>query len=156
MSPRAALRLHTLGFRDVYDYVPGKVDWLAHGLAREGASAEHPTAGDLMRDDVPRCRLDDSAQTVALEIATSDYGFAVVLGDDDVLLGRVRKSAIEHTTGSVGSVMEPGPSTIRPHLAIEDLRQQMRDHDLKTALVTTPEGRWLGVIKRDDVEAAEH
>ena len=32
MSPRAAWRLESLGFSHVYDYVAGKIDWLAAGL----------------------------------------------------------------------------------------------------------------------------
>jgi len=32
MSPRAASRLESLGFRDVYDYAAGKADWFAAGL----------------------------------------------------------------------------------------------------------------------------
>ena len=155
MSPRAALRLETLGFQDVYDYVPGKVDWLAHGLPREGASAGRATAGDVVRHDVPRCGIDDSIPTVAQRIAASDYGFAVVLGPNDVLLGRVRKSALEEGTGTAASVMEPGPSTIRPHTTVEDVTKQMRDRDLRTMLVTTPEGYWLGAIRREDIEAAK-
>jgi hypothetical protein len=35
-SPRAACRLETLGFGEVYDYVAGNVDWLAHNLPIEG------------------------------------------------------------------------------------------------------------------------
>jgi|SRR5579884_689362 predicted transcriptional regulator len=153
MSPRAALRLETLGFRYVYDYVPGKVDWLAHGLPREGASAGRATAGDVVHHDVPRCGIDESIQTVAQRIAASDYSFAVVLGPNDVLLGRVRKSALEDATGTVAAVMESGPSTIRPHSTIKDVARQMRNRDLRTMLVTTPEGHWLGAIRREDVEA---
>jgi len=32
MSPRAASRLESLGFRDVYDYAAGKADWFNAGL----------------------------------------------------------------------------------------------------------------------------
>jgi rhodanese-related sulfurtransferase len=39
MSPRAACRLELLGFTQVYDYVAGKADWLAHGLPTEGEQA---------------------------------------------------------------------------------------------------------------------
>ena len=46
MSPRAAWRLESLGFTKVYDYVPGKTDWLAAGLPREGDEG----ARRLMRD----------------------------------------------------------------------------------------------------------
>jgi CBS domain-containing protein len=153
MSPRAALRLETLGFREVYDYVPGKVDWLAHGLPTAGTSSGHPTAGSLVRGDVVRCRLDDPIESVAPSIQSSDYGFALVLGDGGVVLGRVRRSAVEERDRrSVEAVMEPGPSTIRPHVPADEAGQQMADHDLKTLLVTTPEGSLLGVLRREDVE----
>ena len=36
LSPRAAARLEELSFREVYDYVAGKADWLAAGLPSEG------------------------------------------------------------------------------------------------------------------------
>jgi hypothetical protein len=39
MSPRAACRLAALGFAEVYDYVAGKVDWLARNLPVEGTDA---------------------------------------------------------------------------------------------------------------------
>lgn len=75
-----------------------------------------------------------------------------------MVLGRVRKSAIagagQHET--LEEIMEPGPSTIRPNMAAKDVTQQMREDDLRTMLVTTPEGRLLGVLRREDVEAAKH
>lgn len=156
MSPRAASRLETLGFQEVYDYAAGKVDWLAHGLPREGTTADQPTAGDLVRRDAVQCRLDDPVQDAAQKMAASEYGFALVVNDDGVLLGRVRHSAIAGASGTVESQMEPGPSTIRPHVPVDEARQVMRDHDLKTMLVTTPEGHLLGVLRREDAEAAQH
>ena len=36
MSPRAAWRLEALGFGGVYDYVAGKVDWIAAGYLPNG------------------------------------------------------------------------------------------------------------------------
>lgn len=32
MSPRAAWELESLGFAQVFDYVPGKTDWFASGV----------------------------------------------------------------------------------------------------------------------------
>ncbi len=55
MSPRAAWRLEGLGFEKVYDYVPGKADWFASGLPKEGRLASVPTIGDAARRDVPTC-----------------------------------------------------------------------------------------------------
>jgi rhodanese-related sulfurtransferase len=45
LSPRAAWRLESLGFKEVYDYAGGKADWLANGFAT-GRSAR---AANLMR-----------------------------------------------------------------------------------------------------------
>ena len=55
MSARAAWRLEELGFAQIYDYVPSKIDWFANGLPREGEAAGVPWAGDLARDDAPTC-----------------------------------------------------------------------------------------------------
>src|SRR6266516_4054802 len=59
MSPRAAWRLESMGFTQVYDYTAGKLDWLAAGLATEGSNAQRPRAGDVARGDVPTCGLDE-------------------------------------------------------------------------------------------------
>ena len=42
MSSRAAWRLESLGFGDVYDYVDGKLDWMAAGLANSSATTDAP------------------------------------------------------------------------------------------------------------------
>lgn len=64
MSPRAACRLETLVFVDVYDYVAGKVDWLAHNLPTEGAGASAPTAGSRLRHDAPTAGPDETLAAV--------------------------------------------------------------------------------------------
>ncbi len=60
MSPRAAWRLESVGFRDVHDYVDGKLDWMAAGLPTEGSNALRPRAGEVARKDVPICGLQES------------------------------------------------------------------------------------------------
>ena len=56
MSARAAWRLEeTLGFPNVYRYTPGKADWLAAGLSREGELAAVLRIGDVADRDVPTC-----------------------------------------------------------------------------------------------------
>ena len=59
MSPRVAWRLEGLGFEKVYDYMPGKADWLASGLPKEGKLANIPTLGEAARRNVPTCGLRD-------------------------------------------------------------------------------------------------
>jgi hypothetical protein len=123
--------------------VPGKVDWLARGLSTQGEKAEAPRVGRLARDDAATCRLGDPAERVRELIEASPYGFCLVLAEDGTLLGRVRRSAPER--------MEPGPSTVRYDLGVEELRERLEKRDLKTAIVTTPEGKLIGVVRRADL-----
>ena len=53
------------------------------------------------------------------------------------------------------AVMEPGPSTVRPDIAAGELAERLRKRDLKTAVVSDPEGRLIGVVLRRDLEAAD-
>lgn len=156
MSPRAACRLETLGY-DAYDYAPGKVDWMAHGLPVEGSLAARPTALSLIREDIATCALEDRADDVEQRIDGTAYGFALALSRSGVVLGRVRRSTLEGADSSarVEAVMEPGPSTIRPHLTIEELSGRLARSDARTLIVTDPEGKLLGVVRRGDVEAAD-
>jgi CBS domain-containing protein len=155
LSPRAACRLETLGFTEVYDYAVGKVDWLAHNLPVEGDDPEPPTAGRVARDDVVRCALDDRVGDVRERIGPSPYGFALVVAAGGVLLGRLRGSALDCDPAlTVEEVMEPGPSTVRPHKAADELARRLAEEDLQWAVVTDPEGRLIGVASRKDLERA--
>jgi CBS-domain-containing membrane protein len=147
LSPRAACRLETLGFEAVYDYVPGKVDWLARGLPTEGDEAPPPRVGKLARHDVATCGLKDRVE----EIQTSPYGFCLVLAEDGTVLGRVRRSDMNGHTAE--DAMSPGPSTVRYDLPVGELRERLDKKGLKTAIVTTPEGKLIGVVRRKDLES---
>jgi rhodanese-related sulfurtransferase len=156
MSPRAACRLATLGFEHVYDYVPSKVDWMARGLPLEGTKASEPRTIDFARHDVASCRLTDRAEDVAPQVAASPYGFALVLSDTGVLLGRLRRTALEGDPHArAEEIMEPGPSTVRADSNPSELAERLRAANLTTAVITDPDGRLLGVtgiadLTRDD------
>ncbi len=47
--------------------------------------------------------------------------------------------------------MEPGPSTVRADTAIDVLRERLASRGLSTAVVTTPEGVLLGIVRRADL-----
>ncbi len=152
MSPRAACRLEALGFEQVYDYVPGKVDWLARGLPREGTKAGERRAIDVARDDVVTARLDERVGDVRQRVEASHYGFAFVVGENVTLLGRLRRASLEGDPNArAEAVMEPGPSTVRADTAIDVLRERLASRGLSTAVVTTPEGVLLGVVRRADL-----
>jgi rhodanese-related sulfurtransferase/CBS domain-containing protein len=152
MSPRAAARLSSLGFERVYDYAVSKVDYLARGLPREGEKAGETRAADLLRDDVVRCRPEDPIDRVRSEIESSPYGFALVLDEDEIVLGRLRRSALEDTAARTAEdAMEAGPSTIRADTSLEKLRERLEGAGLNFAIVTTPDGVLMGIVCRADL-----
>lgn len=153
MSPRAACRLATLGFEHPYDYMPGKVDWLARALPCEGEKANESRVIDLARDDVITCRLTDPTGAVRDRVDASPYGFAFVLSDGGVLLGRLRKATLEGAPESLAEeVMEPGPSTVRADTAPAELLDRLVRRELTGAVVTDPEGHLMGLVRRDDLQ----
>ena len=149
MSPRAACRLEALGFEQVYDYAPGKVDWLAHGLPTENEGKLPERAGDAADDRVVTCGLDDQVGPVRAKVAGSPFGFALITTDNGVVCGRLRKAVLEgDPEARAEDVMEPGPSTVRPHVPLDGLHKRLAERNLRFAIVTTPEGRLLGVVRR--------
>jgi CBS domain-containing protein len=155
MSPRAACRLEALGFAEVYDYVAGKADWLAHNLPVEGDHAGAPTAGRAARDDAVTCGLEEPIGEVRKRIERSPYGFGLVTAAGGVLLGRLRGTSLDCDPSlPAEDVMEPGPSTVRPDIAAPELAARLAERGLRWAIVTNPEGRLLGVARREDLERA--
>ena len=154
MSPRAACRLETLGFADVYDYTAGKAEWLAYALPSEGERTDRPRVAQFARDDVATCRLDDAIGAVRERVPASPYGFGLVLSASRVLLGRLRRSVLDGNSAAIaGEVMEAGPSTVRPDADPAELAVRLTRRELKTAIVTTPDGRLVGVVRTADLPA---
>ena len=151
MSPRAAWRLESLGFTEVYDYVAGKVDWLAAGLQTQGTNAERPRAADVASRDVPTCRLDERLGDVRQRAMSAGWDASVVVNEEGIVLGLLRAAELEGEPGmSVGQAMRPGPSTFRPFVGIEEMAKYMTDHDLASAPVTASDGKLIGLLRRDD------
>jgi CBS domain-containing protein len=133
------------------------VDWLARGLPREGEKASPPRVVDYARDDVVTCGLSDSVAEVRGRVENSPYGFALVVADGGVLLGRLRRAALAGDPAlRAEDVMEPGPSTVRADTSPDKLAERLRAAELKTALVTTPDGVLLGVVRARDLVAVQN
>ncbi len=153
MSPRAAWRLESLGFTKVFDYVAGKTDWMASGLPVEGKLADYPRAGSVARTDIPTCPLTDRLGNARDRTLDADQNVCVVVNDDRIVLGRLRGDALRGDPGAtVESVMESGPTTIRPDEPLEAIVERMRDQRVASILVATSEGRLVGILYRKDAE----
>ena len=94
MSPRAAWRLESLGFTQVFDYVAGEQDWFAYGLPREGKLAGVPHAGELARRDTPTCRLTDRIGDVRDQAWGTGWNACVVVNEERIVLGLLREQAL--------------------------------------------------------------
>lgn len=77
-----------------------------------------------------------------------------MLNEQRIVLGRVRKSALNDAdeNASAESVMEAGPSTVRPNTPARELVERLETRGLKTAIVTTPDGCLVGVFHRTDAQ----
>ena len=77
-----------------------------------------------------------------------------MVANDGTLLGRLRKAMLDADPAArAEQVMEAGPSTIRPDRPLAELAERLRRRNLRTAVVTTPDGKLLGVVLRADMEA---
>jgi CBS domain-containing protein len=106
-----------------------------------------------MRDDIALCRPTDRTSQVRELIERSPYPFALVTSEDRTVLGRAPSSALDPDSDQpVWNVAEPGPKTFRPHASAENVAEVLADKDLRWAIITTPEGRLLGIASREDLE----
>jgi Mg/Co/Ni transporter MgtE len=137
----------------VIDYVPGKLAWYEDNQPRQGKAVEETWIGDVADPEVPTCGLKDRIGDVRGR--TGDWDTCVVVGPGRVVLGLLRKAELEGDPSATAErVMRPGPKTFRPNVTLEELLKSMREHDIQTnSLVTTGEGKLLGVISRADAEA---
>ena len=153
MSARAAWRLVSLGFDEVYRYTAGKEDWIANSLPTEGSEADAPRAGDVADRNAPRCALADRVGDVRDRVRSAGGASGIVLNDEGVVLGRVRGKALDgDPERAVEAVMEAGPTTVRPSEPLPALIERMQQRTVSSIVVTNSDGVFLGVLRREDGE----
>jgi len=151
MSPRAAARLETLGFREVYEYKAGKLDWMAAGLPTEGENSLHPRAGDAARKDIPVCSLTERLGDVRDRVKSAGGDAAIVVDGNRVVLGLLRsKELAQDPALLIEQAMRPGPSTFRPYVSLHEMAHFMEEHNVDSSPVTTSDGKLVGLLYRTD------
>jgi CBS domain-containing protein len=152
VSPRAAWRLETLGFAEVFDYGDGKLDWMAAGLPTEGSNAAKPRAGDLARNDTPTCRLDERLAEVRDRVRGLGWDAVVVVNEERVVLGLLRSKELDSEGDQlIEQAMRPGPSTFRPYVSRAEMTSFMEEHGLDSSPITTSDGRLVGLLLKKDL-----
>jgi hypothetical protein len=111
MSPRAAARLASVGFEQVYDYVAGKADWASFGLPIEGEHDSGTRVGAYVRTDVPAPRPGDRMPNVRQRVRVEGRDTCFVTDQSGVVVGRIGRAALGGSDDdSVEAVSRPaGP-----------------------------------------------
>lgn len=143
MSPRAAWRLERLGFGPVYDYAAGKVDWMAAGLATVRSDRSERRALDVAVREPLVC--DPATPVKDLPGGQS----VIVVNEHGIVLGRVPAGRDETEGRTAEEVMLPGPTTVRANEPLDPLLERMGARGVAEVVVTSPEGRLLGVVPHD-------
>ena len=147
------MRLEMLGFTQVFDYAAGKADWTSTGLSTEGTEVGRPRAGNVPQRGTPTCSLTDRLGDAWDRAQDADQNVCIVVNADGVVLGRLRGDRLQGDPGAaIESVMEEGPTTIRPDASLQEISERMRKRGVGSILVTDPEGRLLGILYRDRAE----
>jgi rhodanese-related sulfurtransferase/CBS domain-containing protein len=156
-SARAAWRLSSLGFTQIYRYAHGKEEWLAYGLPVEGTDARLQGAGDVANLDVPTCSRGDKVIEVREKVNKDGWDSCVVVNDDLIVLGLLRKGDLEKApqNWSAEEAMDRDPGAFRLNAPVDDVAQYILEKGLDSALVTTPDGKLFGIIRKVELEQAK-
>lgn len=82
-------------------------------------------------------------------VADLGTGSVIVVNEHGIVLGRVRAADSDDADATAEAVMEPGPATVRAHEPLDELLARMRRRHVDEMIVTTPEGRLLGVVNAE-------
>jgi Mg/Co/Ni transporter MgtE len=86
-------------------------------------------------------------------VRVGGWDTCIVVNEQRVVLGRLgRRALAADTDESVEEAMTPGPSTVRPSIGVDALLERIRVRKLSSFLVTTPDGRLVSLVLREDIE----
>ncbi|MFB4277310.1 MULTISPECIES: rhodanese-like domain-containing protein [unclassified Nonomuraea] len=155
LSPRAAHRLERLGFREVYDYGVGKMDWLSADLPYDGHAA---LVSQNVRRDPVTAVLDDPLGSLTERIIADPAGLAVVVDEDDVVQGIIGSRELKGADldDTAESAMRLGTTTVRPSEELEPLVQRMDRAKVDHVVVTQADGTLVGLFGLGDSRPPEN
>ena len=77
----------------------------------------------------------------------------MVVTEQGVVLGRLGRNALRASAAqTVEEAMTEGPSTVRPSIGRAALLKRMQDNGLTSFVITTADGKLVGVVLRDEAE----
>ena len=77
----------------------------------------------------------------------------MVMSEQGIVLGLLREKELSSDPDvEVEQVMRNGPTTFRPNEPTGKMAKRMRERGSRTVLVTTSDGKLVGVLYREDAE----
>lgn len=153
LGPRAAWRLASLGFTQVFYYPGGKADWLANGLPIEGEQADRITSADLADLDVPTCSRMDRMRDIRVKVRQEGWNTCIVINDRLVVLGQLQEVDFEKANPdwTAEQAMKRDPATCRLDLSPQEAADRMKENGLAGMIVTFTDGKLFGYLKKEDL-----
>lgn len=119
----------------------------------EGEQAGLPRVGQIACRDVPRCALSETIGEVRSRVQAAGWDLCVVVNEEEVVLGLLRDRELgAGPSSTVEQVMRTGPATYRPDTLVSDAAERLARRSVKGILVTLPDGRLIGWLRREDAE----
>ncbi|MDQ3146995.1 MAG: CBS domain-containing protein [Actinomycetota bacterium] len=108
-----------------------------------------------MRSSVPTCRPHTLVSEASAAARAAGWDVCIVVNENGIVLGRLRGDQLDSTLQEpVEAVMELGPTTTRADDDLAGLVERMQRRNVGSILVTDPDGRLIGVLRREDGQAA--
>jgi CBS domain-containing protein len=138
-----------LGFSPVFDYVAGKADWLAYGFPVEPEKFETSIVKARMIREFPRCHPSEPLFEGRERARAAASDVCPVVNEAGILLGLLRPDHWDNDPQArADEVMESGPTTVRPSLAIQEAEEMLAKGKQNYLLVTSSDGKLMGVFKQ--------
>jgi CBS domain-containing protein len=119
----------------------------------EGKMATVPVIRDAARRDVLTCAPTEKLGVVRERVRKAGWDRCVVVNEERVVLGLLRENELaSNPEASVEEVMRNGPATFRPNEPVEKMLKGMQARGASAVLVTTSDGRLVGLLYRKDAE----
>ncbi len=126
---------------------------MVNRLPVEGKGPHFAMAGEVAsKDAVQTCVVGSTSQASAKDMTERGDPFCLVVNDAGIVLGRLRKKHLDPGSDApVETIMETGPTTVRPTEPAKALLERMDRRKVPAIVVTTKRGELVGVARREDL-----
>ena len=102
---------------------------------------------------MPTCAPAEKVENARDRVRAAGWDTCVVVNKERIVLWLLREKELSSDPeATVERVMRSGPTTFRPVMLVGKMAERMRERGARTVLVTTSDGRLIGLLYRQDAE----